>query len=419
MIISRGLQYISTLFPHPLYVVGGAVRDFLMGYTPTDYDICSCMPPEQVISLLKNHKDIAVSTTSPKLGTLKISYLGEAYEYTTFRTDSYALDGSHEPQSVAFTTSILEDSLRRDFTVNAIYYDIKNEKTIDPLGRIADVDNHIIRTTRPPQSVFEEDGLRLLRAIRIGAETNCSISSCTLHSLTQNAFRLQKIAVERVADELDKILVSDTKNNIKDTHITAISHLIECGLMQYIFPELLSAAGWKSVLRILTFAPPKIRLAALLWKATTQKSNAKDSAKLANILLTRLRYSTSIIARTTHTIEHHMFNMDLSESKETIHQFVQKHWDIIDDIIALKQADYLDCGVCPSAASLQKVKDDMIAHNVPLKVTNLCVNGNDLIALGTPPAKRGILLTKLLQKASYDYTLITREAQLALLKTLQ
>ncbi len=409
MHLPNGLKYLASLFPQPLYIVGGCVRDAFLGFNPYDYDICSQLEPNAVVSLLKNTAGIKVSTTSPKLGTLKIDYLGTSYEYTTFRTDSYACDGTHAPTAIAFTTSIVEDSLRRDFTINALYYDIMADTLVDPLHATADLTNRILRTTRTAETVFEEDALRLLRAVRISAETGCTIAPQTLTALKTNAYKLQQIAVERIADELNKMLVADTKNKISDAHTNAISLLIQCDLMQHIFPELVAIKkqtpqDFYKMMLALSQSPSTIRLATLLHLLPA------DVVKLAML---RLKYSTADINKTCSIIANHAFDCNAMDIIKT-RQFIQSNFNVIDDIISLQFAKNANS---QSAHTLTATKSDMLAHSTPITIADLKVNGTDLISLNIPPQKRSNALKALLT-ATCNYNLTTKSSQLDFLKNL-
>ncbi len=415
MHVENGLKHLASLLPEPLYLVGGCVRDAILGFNPYDYDICSALSPAEVLETLGCVSGIKISTTSPKLGTLKITYEGVSYEYTTFRTDSYACDGSHEPVSVAFTQSIKADSLRRDFTINALYYDISNDKIIDPLGQIKDIENRTLRTTRDAQSVFEEDALRLLRAVRISAETGCTISIETVDAIKNNAFRLQQIAIERITDELSKMLVADTKNNISEAHTTAICKLSEYGLMQYIIPEIshlaVNTKMYMDIIDALQVSQPHIRLATLLY------NQDKETNVSAKSILQRLKFSNAIVDTTARIIDNCDFNNDLQKNTIEKRQFVQQNFHLIEQIVALKLATSNgDLSIKKSAEDLLLTKQDMIANNVPITIADLKINGNDLIAHGIAPNKRGAVMKSLLLETAHNSMLQTRQSQLAFIK---
>ena len=165
MIVSPALEALKEIWKGDIFVVGGAVRDSLLGYAPTDVDLASPLTPDEVEKLLKD-TPFTTRRHSPRLGTLGISGMGEKFEYTAFRSDSYPNDGSHTPTLVRFGVDISEDALRRDFTVNSVYYDLKRDKLVDPVGGVADIERKIVRTARPAREVLKEDALRILRMAR-------------------------------------------------------------------------------------------------------------------------------------------------------------------------------------------------------------------------------------------------------------
>ena len=205
---------------HDLFIVGGYIRDFLLGYEGSDIDICSKATPEQVESLLKDVKGIEIAECSLLLGTIIIKYSGHVFEYTTFRYESYRRDGSHTPGRVNLGATINQDVLRRDFTCNALYYDIRNKNIVDFLGGINDIHNKILRTTREPCDVFSEDALRILRMCRICAETMFAPTEELMISAKSLSAQIINLSNERVVQEMNKLLNADkiyNTNNEKNT----------------------------------------------------------------------------------------------------------------------------------------------------------------------------------------------------------
>ena len=175
--IPEELKQIAKLFPEkaPLYVVGGFVRDAIeYNKASSDIDLASGLTPPELSYVLKD-SPFALKAASPRLGTMIIK--GEkSYEYTAFRVDSYPEGaGDHSPKEVTFTRSLEKDARRRDFKCNAVYYDILNEKIIDPLGGIADIKKKTISTTIDPNIVLAQDGLRIMRLARMKATLGYSV----------------------------------------------------------------------------------------------------------------------------------------------------------------------------------------------------------------------------------------------------
>jgi len=209
--ISQPLNRLASLFPTELYVVGGFVRNQLLGVKNDDVDICSSLTLDKVEKLLKG-SEFEFKVKSKILGTATIKRGEEIYEYTTFRRDFYPENsGQHSPESVEFIQSVEEDAKRRDFTCNAIYYDIKNDKIVDFYNGQEDVKKRILRTVETPDEVFCHDGVRILRLFRFQCELNFKIERETLESAFRHKENLRDISGERLVYEITKILHSPNK----------------------------------------------------------------------------------------------------------------------------------------------------------------------------------------------------------------
>ncbi len=185
------------------YLVGGCLRDLLRGVEPHDWDIATSARPEQVMALF----GACALPTGIKHGTVTVRLEGESIEVTTFRCDGPYLDGRH-PSSVSFTTSIEEDLARRDFTINAMAMDDRGE-IIDPFGGPKDLKAGLIRCVGDPEKRFSEDALRILRALRFSACLGFSIDPATEAAIDRQAGLLQKIAAERIREEMDRLLCGE------------------------------------------------------------------------------------------------------------------------------------------------------------------------------------------------------------------
>ena len=204
------------------FMVGGCVRDALLGRAPEDYDITTSALPNITESLFKK-----TIPTGIQHGTVTVIIEGENYEVTTYRTEGRYLDNRH-PSDVQFVTNIKEDLARRDFTINAFAYNHK-EGLIDYFSSKEDLDTKVIRCVGIPNKRFNEDALRMLRAIRFSSQLNFKIEKETFNSITNNASLISSISKERVRSELSKILLS---NNA----YLGVSNLKITGLLRYIFP---------------------------------------------------------------------------------------------------------------------------------------------------------------------------------------
>lgn len=205
------------------YAVGGCIRDSILGRIPNDWDITTSAKPEQVKSIFRRTVDTGI-----KHGTVTVLIGKEGYEVTTYRVDGEYEDGRH-PKSVEFTSSLKEDLLRRDFTINAMAYN-DTDGLVDIFGGLEDIEQHTIRCVGNPTERFTEDALRLLRAIRFAAQLGYSIEPKTYEAIGKLAPTLEKISAERIQTELVKTIVSDHPEMIKTAY--------ELGLTKVFLPEL-------------------------------------------------------------------------------------------------------------------------------------------------------------------------------------
>lgn len=208
--ISENLKKLAKLIPCELYVVGGFIRNTIMQIEKDDVDICSALTVDEIEQLLKDTA-FKVKIKSKTLGSALISIKDEKYEYTTFRKDYYPNGGQHLPEKVQFIKDVKEDAKRRDFSCNAIYYDIKNDKILDFYDGINDIKHKILKTVETPEEVLSHDGLRILRLFRFQCELNFKIDKQTLQSAIKYKNNLRDISGERVIYEITRILHSPNK----------------------------------------------------------------------------------------------------------------------------------------------------------------------------------------------------------------
>ena len=407
------LKRLAKLFPpeRPLYAVGGCVRDEILGREVFDIDLTSACLQEEAEKYAKA-AGMRVLLGSKRLGTVMIK--GEkSYEYTPFRVDSYpAGSGVHKPASVRFTEDIEEDARRRDFTVNALYYDILRGDTLDLLGGTADLDARLLRAVDDPRRVLGEDGLRIMRLYRFVAVLGFSAEEKTAAAAREMSGLLGDIAPERIRVELDKLLAGEHAAE-------GLRGLIGCGAMRVIMPEFCENIGVKQdpafhmydvdehILRTVEYAPPRLRLAALLHdigkgRCVREEGNmyrhAQVSAQMAEEIMTRLRYSKEQTRRTVRLVAAHMTDMrgDMRESK--LRRFVAKNADIIDDLTELIIADArAACGNADREKCLRiaRLRDKMQNEGVPFGVGELAINGNDVMAFGYKGEEIGKVLNEL------------------------
>ncbi len=201
------------------FAVGGCVRDTLLGRTPGDWDITTSARPEQVKALFRRTIDTGIQH-----GTVTVMLERTGYEVTTYRIDGEYEDGRH-PRQVEFTSDLLEDLKRRDFTINAMAYSHETG-IVDAFGGMEDLEKRVIRCVGEPMERFEEDALRILRAIRFSAQLDFSIEEKTREAITRIAPNLAKVSRERVQMELTKLLCSDHPEQIRQVYETEISRYV-------------------------------------------------------------------------------------------------------------------------------------------------------------------------------------------------
>ena len=208
-----------------LFIVGGYVRNQILGIGGTDVDLCSKLLPDQLKEYLKD-TNFVVKDKNKKLGTVTISIGNEVYEHTTFRTEIYDDTGRHCPVSVNFVDDLRQDAKRRDFTINCLYYSITKQRIIDIYSGLYDLENKTIKTIETPQFVFNNDGLRILRMIRIACELNFKIDKQTYKTATLMSYRLKDITGIRKQKELLLILNAKNKYSVskKNAHIRAFEY---------------------------------------------------------------------------------------------------------------------------------------------------------------------------------------------------
>lgn len=399
MKISAALASLANMFPSDLYVVGGAVRDSLRGVETEDTDLAGAARADEVKAALSG-SGFKVCDSSPKLGTLIISKDKEKFEYTTFRTDSYPEgSGVHKPETVIFTDDIEKDCRRRDFCCNAIYYDIKRAKLVDPLAGADDVKNKVLRTTRAAEDVFSEDGLRIMRLVRFVSTLGFSPDGEAVAAATKLSGRLKDVSAERVRDELDKTLKG--KNVVK-----AMRLMLSVGALKQVLPELAANEGVAQPANVHRYdalthafytaeaAREDIKLAALLHDVGKAEAIKKDGnmhahaeygALQAREITKRLKYPSAVIAETEILVREHMYDVNANARESKLRRFVARNIGHIEKLIALVRADSKGTGLfddCPRADRFQAAYDKMKEQNIPFTVRQLAVNGDDIKKLG-------------------------------------
>lgn len=281
--ITPNLLKLARLFKKKgeLYIVGGYVRNSLLGIYETDIDLASRLTNNEIKELLFGTK-YEVKETSKKLGTLVISLGEEKWEHTTFRREEYAPGGDHVPIKVEFIDSVEEDAKRRDFTVNAIYYNILKDEFVDFYNGIKDVRKRIIRTVETPEFVFANDGLRILRMVRLASELGFSINGETMVTAYEMRENLNDISGARKLSELNLILNSPTRYKVSrpNAYVYGLQIFNILRLWKYYNSPVL-----KVRLNLVKKVKSETRFVALLLDIIASSKYKNDHAELVNQLL--------------------------------------------------------------------------------------------------------------------------------------
>lgn len=423
-ILPKKLILLAQNAPAPLYAVGGCVRDCLAGLAPSDgkrdIDICAPIAADTFVALAEQN-GFSVRAVYRATGTVKLQDGdGQDYEYSCFRSDKY-VRGVHAPVEISFTDDIALDCRRRDFTANAVYYDIANDRFVDPLNGIAAIREKRLKTVAPAKKVFGEDGLRLMRLARQAAQLGFTPDGDCLSGAKQNAGLILDIAPERVFAELTALLAADGKYSATDGHYRGLKLLDETRVLDRIMPELTLGRDMKQradfhnhdvlehSLRAARYAPPHLRLACLLHdvgkpfcelRDGTSHAHPDEGARIAGEILARLKAPKKTVSHTQTLIALHMYDLDCKAGENKLRRFFAAHADALDDLLAVKQADYSACkddlSPAPTVVKWQALLAKMQAENAPLTVKRLALSGKDLIGLGAPAPRVSELLEKLL-----------------------
>lgn len=431
--IPETLKKVAKIFNdngYGVFLVGGAVRDMLMGKSVHDYDLATDATPEQVMSIFKK-----VIPTGIAHGTVTIHIFGMQLETTTFRTEADYSDGRH-PDKVEYARTIEEDLSRRDFTMNAIAADLRDGTIKDPFDGIGDIKRKIIRTVGNPLERFGEDGLRPVRAIRFAGQLGFRIEEKTLEAISDaNVIKkIKSISVERFHDEFCKILKCEKPS-------VCLRLLEDNGLMDIFIPQFKVCRGCIQgdnrgfhefdVADHNFYAcdgAPKdnliVRLAAFYHDIGKPESKTVEvvdgneiihfhghdavSAKKCLESMTALKFSNDDIKQVTHLVKHHMFFYEPQWSDSAVRRFIIRiGLDNLDNLIHLRLADIHgmhNVAVVPGSPSwnnLVELKDriaKLISENSALSLKDLKVNGNDLMNSGIPKGKLiGNILSELFE----------------------
>ena len=426
-----------------VFAVGGSVRDMLLGKKAIDWDLTTDAKPEEIVELFKD-SPVSSPFYDNKFGTVGIPIESGVVEVTTMRKEGDYHDHRH-PVEVSWTDKIEEDLGRRDFTINALAMD-RNGNITDPFGGLLDLQKGILKAVNNPDKRFQEDALRLLRAIRFSTQLNFEIEPDTFEAIKKNSHLISAIAHERVRDELFKLLGSDHAYE-------GVITLKDTGLLKEILPELTDCFGivqqgpkhdriydiGEHSLLALKFTPsqdPLVKFAALLHDvgksdtfATDEKGNVTfynheiAGARKVSQIAKRFNLSRKQTDKLYRLVRYHMFTVDEHQTDSAIRRFIKNvGLENLEDIFALRIGDRLGGGT-PTKTSWRMEKfQDRIAEVMtkPFSITDLKVSGHDVMeTLGIPAGRKiGKILQKLFEEVSEDSTKNEREYLLARVRDL-
>ena len=425
----------------PLYVVGGFVRDFLAGLSreKPDFDICSPASADDFLAAAESCGFIPAAVYR-HTGTVKLKDgQGHDFEYTCFRSDKY-VRGTHVPVETFFTDDIRLDARRRDFTVNAVYYDVRAGEFTDPLGGMEDIGAKRLKTVDRAEKVFGEDGLRLMRLCRFAGQLGFVPDEECLAGAKANAALIADISPERIFAELAAILHADGQYGVPYGHYAGLKLLEETGVLAQILPELALGKDMgqrkdfhkydvlEHSLRAAKYADQKVRLSALLHdvgkpfcmlRDGNTYAHPEEGGRIAGEILARFRAPKRTAERVCELVRLHMYDFDGRTKPGKLRRFFVRNAPLLDDLLLLKQADYSGCmddlSPCPTAlrwrAELEKMKEE----GAPLSLKELHIRGDELLNAGVPPALVSETLRELLCRAAVCPQSNQRQRLLALL----
>ena len=393
------------------YIVGGCVRDMLMGKEPEDYDITTSARPEEIKKVFSGKKTI---DTGIAHGTVTVVIDGQAFEITTFRVEAGYSDG-RRPDSVSFTGNLKEDAARRDFTMNSIAFN-REEGIIDYFGGAADIKAGVIRCVGDPKARFREDGLRIIRAVRFSSVIGFDIEEETRNAALECRASLKNISEERIREELIKFLCGKNVRRQLTANIDILGEVI---------PELLPMRGFDQkndhhIYDVLEHtaavveaveAQPRLRLAALFHDIGKPRrfsedeegtghffGHARTGAEIAEEIMSRLKFDSRSKSDVVTLVRSHSLRIEVSPGavKRAMNRLTP---EIFFDLLKLQRADNaaLNPHLSQRAKHYDKLKamaDDIIRDDQCFSLKNLKVNGRDLLRLGVP---RGPAIGRILE----------------------
>jgi len=398
-----------------VWIVGGAIRDFLAGNQIADYDVCTNARPRNVQKLFSNSAGYNAIPTGIKYGTVTILHPdGGQVEVTTLRKD-ISTDG--RKARVRYTDDLVEDLSRRDFTINAIAYDPKRKEFIDPFSGIEDINARTVRCVGKADKRFKEDYLRMLRACRLaGYGTGFVIEPETFAGVKKNASKITKISRERVRDELVKMMKLPKPSK-------CINAMRNSGLLRYVLPELIPGIKcmqnvhhvddvYTHTLMVVDASSPRhprVRFGCLFHDiAKPQTREVKENgavtfynheivgADICYKALKRLRFSKHECEEISLLVRHHMFRFDINSKRKTIKRWMNKttrngvtlYRDLLRLRVADRKGNRAKWGkplITRHFKNLVKAVREIEKFQEPMTLNDLAIDGDDLRRLGFKP----------------------------------
>ncbi len=408
------------------YAVGGCVRDSVLARKPEDWDITTSARPENVKQVFRKTVDTGIEH-----GTVTVLLEEDSFEVTTYRIDGDYLDGRH-PSTVTFTPNLKDDLLRRDFTINAMAYN-DEDGLIDLYGGMADLQNHVIRCVGNPDERFDEDALRILRAVRFSAQLNFRIENKTYQAIRGHVMNLKRISPERIQTEIVKLLISP--------HPEKWMELYRLGITNVIMPEFdrcmntpqntphhlynvgehtvrtLPAIPADKVLRLTMlmhdFGKPEIRYTDSMGRDHFN-GHAPKSADIARNVLLRLRFDNETIRKVTKLIFYHDYRPE-PEPAEVRKAVYNIGADLFPDYLAVQWADNCAKSTFKQEMKFERIRKvnevylEILGRGECLSLKQLKINGNDLVKEGIRGKEVGDILESALAMVLKDQSMNDRE----------
>ncbi len=407
--VPKPLKLLSAKLNSPIYLVGGYVRDYLLYQkVSADVDFCAPILPEE-LARVATSLNFNVIATYKKTGTVKLKYGKQEFEYTAFRTDKYSCGGAHVPSEVVFTTDITLDAMRRDFKVNAIYYDVKNEKIVDVLGGLKDIKNKTINTVISPEKVFMHDGLRLMRLARFSAYHNLKVPKRVYKVARKYKGLVSDITPDRIKEEFIKILSQE---------VQVVKHglqvLEKSGVLKVLLKEQKALKiSRDKIINAISKTPQPLRLYATCILFSKDKESAIEKLEYLRVCKSSVKNAKGLVSLFFEFING-------AKTKTELKKAILDNFYSFNDFYALSSA--LISGeeklIRLNARLIKwaKIKESIISLNIPISFSDLNISAKELIDLGAQTKNIKSVLNFLLIKCQKNAKLNNKKSLIGILK---